>query len=149
MTTPSEERGTMTDPTTDPQTTEPPEAVPDPDETTAESGNAEAAKYRRKLREAETERDTARQTVDASQRVLVEHLAGIARVRPAALWASGVTLDQLRDDTGNIDPAKVTEAAEAAARNLGLSRTPRPDPSQGGRATVAASPWETAFTRRR
>jgi len=54
--------------------------------------------------------------------------------RPAALWASGVTVADLLDEDGQLDPAKVTEAAEAAQQTLGAAparRTPKPDMTQG------------------
>lgn len=103
-----------------------------PPEGDAETGNVEAAKYRRRLRDTEAERDAARQAADAAQRALVDHLAeSLERVKPAALWASGVTLKDLVDDAGNVDTAKLKAACAAAAHSFGLSRIPKPDPSAG------------------
>ena len=53
-------------------------------------------------------------------------------IKPAALWASGTELSALLDEGGNVDPAKVGQAVDAATGSLGLSRTPRADPTQGG-----------------
>ena len=102
--------------------------------TPADKPGAEAAKYRRQLRDTETERDALRERVHTLQRAEVEQLAAHL-AKPAALWASGTTLDDLLDDAGNVDAAKVSEAAKTAADTLGLARipgTPRPDPGQGG-----------------
>lgn len=126
----------MTENMTDQTPTSTPEHTPDaatPDHAHDDDSKAgrDAARYRRQLRDAETERDALRARLDAAQRREVEHLAQTARVRPVALWASGVTLADLLDAEGNVDAAKVSEAAENAASTLGLSRTPKPDPSQG------------------
>ena len=118
------------------------------DEQPADRPGREAAKYRRQLRETETALEAARETATAAQRALVEHLAQTAgRIRPAALWASGADLADLLDDSGNVDPGKVAQAADVAARDLGLTRTPRPDPTQG-RVTDrpdASHGWAQAF----
>lgn len=91
-----------------------------PDEN--EGGGREAAKYRRRLRETEAERDTLRGQLEALQRVAVEQVAGKHLRKPAGLWASGVTPAELLDDHGIVDPEKVATAARAAADTLGLSR---------------------------
>lgn len=92
----------------------------------------EAAKYRRRLRDAEAERDALKGRLEAIQRQHVEHLAqSVGRIRPGALWASGVTLDMLLDGNGNVDAAKVEQACEEASALLGLARVPKPDFSAG------------------
>jgi hypothetical protein len=112
---------------------------------TAETGNSEAAKYRRQLRETETARDALAAQLDASRRAQVDHLAEAARIKPAALWASGVTLDDLMTD-GIVDAVKVTAAAEKATSALGLSRQPKPDPSIGvGAGKGMRDAWPAAF----
>lgn len=98
--------------------------------------NREAAKYRRQLRAAESERDGLRLQVEALQRAEIERLAaeqGLAR--PSAIWASQVTLRDLVADDGTVSPDRVQEAVGKAVDTLGLSvrRAPRPDPSQGPR----------------
>lgn len=107
-----------------------PEQVEQPDDTD-ENGNREAAKWRRRLRETEAERDQLRGQVQALQRAEAERIAGETVRAPAALWAAGVDVADLLDDTGAIDPAKVRDAVQAAAEQLGLARSPRPDPTQG------------------
>lgn len=82
----------------------------------------EAAGYRRRLRDAEAERDQARHHAQAAQRAEAERLAQgadltgrdaeNARVlaRGQDLWAAGTDLDALIGDDGRVDPAKVREA---------------------------------------
>lgn len=99
-----------------------------------EGGNSEAAKYRRRLRDTETERDTLRGQVEALQRAEVERLAGHL-TQPSAIWAAGVELSDVLDDSGAVNADKVATAVTEAAETLGLARaprTPRPDPTQGG-----------------
>lgn len=100
-------------------TTEHPEPETAPED---DNPGKEAAKYRRRLRETETERDTLRTQVEALQRAAVEQVAGKHLHKPAGLWASGVTPAELVDDNGNVDPEKVQAAARAAAESLGLAR---------------------------
>lgn len=114
---------TTSAPTTDAEQTDTPqveETNQEPQEGT-ERGNREAAKYRRQLREAEAERDTLTSRVEALQKDTIEGIAASILKRPAALWATGTTLADLLDTSGNIDPAKVTEAAEKAQQELGAS----------------------------
>lgn len=105
----------------------------------------EAARYRRRLREVETERDALSQRVEAMQRAEAERLAAGQIAKGSALWAAGTTLADLLDDEGNLDPEKVHQAAQSAADELGLSQpsgTPAPDPSQGSKGSDGA--WEPA-----
>lgn len=105
------------------QTTEP-EQQPENVDTEPETGNREAAKWRRQLRDTEAERDALAQRVEAMQRAEVERLAGTTHriAEPAALWASGVTLPDLLGEDGHVDPDKVKTAAENAISALGLAR---------------------------
>lgn len=114
---------------------------------------AEAAKYRRRLREAEAERDTLAARVEALQRAEVERAAADALARPEALWAAGTELGDLLTEDGTVDPQRVAQAAAEARDRLGLAparRTPRADPTQGGHGvTVEPAPrFEDAFTPR-
>jgi hypothetical protein len=120
----------MPDETTTPQDTDEATdaavAEETPDETAASdpltAARREAASYRRRLRETETERDEAHQRAQAAQRAEAERLAQgadltgrdahHARVmaRGADLWAAGVNLDELVGDDGRVDPAAVNAA---------------------------------------
>jgi hypothetical protein len=69
----------------------------------------EAAGYRRRLRETETERDALRVQVDELQRDQVERLAGSAGMAiPKDLWTLGTLLEHCRDESGRIDADTVT-----------------------------------------
>lgn len=114
------------------------------------SANREAARYRRQLRETESERDTLRDRLAALQRAEIERLAGTAAklAAPSAIWASGVQLADLLDGDGQVDPERVAAAAEQAAQRLGLARTPtrpRADPSQGPRGSGVGEPNWSQF----
>ncbi|OYO07887.1 hypothetical protein CGZ94_20680 [Enemella evansiae] len=99
------------------------EAVGDqgsPDQAEKDGPNAEAAKYRRRLREAETERDQLKDQVAALQRSAIEAVAVEMKLKPEALWAAGVDLAELVCDDGTIDRAKTTVAIETAGDKLGV-----------------------------
>ncbi|NYI78709.1 hypothetical protein [Nocardioides panzhihuensis] len=114
------------EPTPAPETpTDPPEGSTGPQEEpeeTAEDGNREAAKYRRRLRDTEADRDRLASQVEALQRTEINRLAVAEGIKAEALWASGATLAELLADDGNVDPAKVTKAAKAAVEILGLNQ---------------------------
>lgn len=80
----------------------------------------EAAKYRRRLRDVEAERDSLKATVVALQRAEVDRLAAGADLRPAALWASGPELADLLGDDGTVNQVKVAAAISAARETLGI-----------------------------
>lgn len=89
------------------------------EETSAEtSPNAEAAKYRLRLRETETERDnllgqlesmTAR--IDAAQKHVADSILS-ETVKADDFWLLGDTLDSFRDDAGDLDPEALRERAK-------------------------------------
>lgn len=114
-----------------------------------DDSNREAAGYRRRLRDTEAERDGLKGQLAAARRALVDGVAEQQHIRPAALWAAGTQLEELFDEAGNLDPAAVTAACDHAASQFNIHRGPRPDYSQGGSGTAAASvaadPWTDAF----
>jgi hypothetical protein len=91
------------DPTTDDTST------PDP----LAAARAEAATYRRKLRDAEAQLEALRARVDGIARSEVEALAADTLRSPADLWLTGTELADLLADDGNPDPDKVRTAVEA------------------------------------
>jgi len=132
----------MTDETTAPEPIEPAERdnleaddntdapdtdAPDAGDTTADGQLAkarkDAAKYRERLRDTETTRDTLTGTVETLRRQLIDQQATGAGLKPAALWAT-VTVDALLNDAGAIDAEKVTAAISAAREQLGIGRFP-------------------------
>lgn len=96
-----------------------------------DKGGREAAKYRRRLRDTEAERDALTERVEALQRSVVDGIAATeGRIHARALWAAGTELGDLLDDDGDIDPDKVLTACDRAAAELGITRRPRPNPAQ-------------------
>lgn len=111
---------------------------------------AEAKKYRHKLREAEAALEAANNRVETLQTAEVERLAteqGL--VKPATIWLSGMTLETVRDQDGNIDPDLAREHIRAAQENLGLgiNPTPQPNPAQfaEGIGHDPADDWQDSF----
>ncbi|MCP9272775.1 hypothetical protein [Mycolicibacterium arenosum] len=92
-----------------------------------DGGNREAAKYRRRLRDAEAERDTLRTRLETLQRTEAERLAGRHLAKGAALWVGGTELAELLDANGDVDPAKVTERAQHVRDEYGVEQ-PRKGP---------------------
>ncbi|MGV9540732.1 hypothetical protein ACWDSF_05345 [Nocardia beijingensis] len=118
------------------------------------NGNREAAKYRRQLRETETERDALRERVTAYERAEVERLAADRLADPSDLWTGGTDLEMLRGKDGAIDPAKVGKAIEGVLESHPhWQRTTRPRPAVGSLhsgatgSSVAGLPtgWAQAF----
>ena len=137
----------MTDPDTDAASATPETADTEPER---HDPGREAAKYRHKLRETETERDTLRGRLEHLQRAEITRVAGEAELtQPAAIWATGAQLGDFLDDDGNVDPVKVKATAQTAIQELGLAtrpRNPRPDPGQGARDHTTPAPETTWST---
>ena len=139
------------DPTSAPQMAQDAtEQAPAGDHPNDQDGTARApGKFRQRLADAEAERDTLRATVETMRRAEVERLAAAADlVVPSALWAAGVSLDDLLDQDGKVDPERVTSAVTGAIAALGLATRPRnplPDMGQGARTQVTPPgkehPW--------
>lgn len=160
----------MTDPSTDPQQPDPAHAPdsdqyhatdphhgadsqPDPEPAEPEGGNTEAARYRRRLRETESERDTLARRVETLQRAAVERAAAEHLAQPGDLWALGTQLSDLLDgDTGDVDDGKVTAAIDSLLSSRpGLRKVRAPDAAamgQGRRGEVAGADWQSVFQTR-
>ncbi len=100
---------------------------------------AEAARYRRRLRETETERDGLVEQLDGFRRREAERVTAGALSKPSDLWLDGRTVGDLLNDDGQVDPEKV--AAEVASvldgRPLLAATRPRPKPDDAqGRPMV-------------
>jgi hypothetical protein len=108
------------------------------------SPNKEAAKYRTRLRETETERDRLAGIVSTMQTREVERLAGDVLANGADLLElGGIDLADLLDDDGRPDAEKVEAAARTILETrpyLAASRGPRPDPSQGAKPAAPEKP---------
>lgn len=101
------------------------------------SPNAEAAKYRRRLRDTETKLEELTHKHDALLRSTVETMTA-DNVPAAALWDSGATLEDLLGDDGLPDQGKVRDAAQAAAERYQVGKVPRrPQPvPEAGRTSL-------------
>ena len=159
-----------TDTTTDPQ--DAPEqpaaaagAAPDPASDTAQqtdpdehdgnrdegpSGNAEAAKYRTRLRATEAERDTLAVQLDALRRAEATRVAADVLADGADLFRDDTDLDALLADDGTIDVEAVrARADELIAAHPHWSRHRWPvDTGQGRRGGhTAPASWADALRR--
>ncbi len=144
--TPGEDTSTEI-PAGDPQEIEPDDNSTD-QSATEDTGDAklrrEAARYRRSLREAETERDGLRGRVEAMQKAEVERLAANDLAAPADMWLTGTTLADLLDDNGDVDTAKVTDTIQRVIGERPSWRAaPAPPSFDGGVRATAAAPGPT------
>jgi hypothetical protein len=103
------------------QQLEPAEALEQTDTT---GPNAEAARYRRALRETEAARDALTERLSGYQRREAERLAGSTLSKGADLWLDGATLDDLLDGDGQVDPDKITAAVQAVLDGRPQLRSP-------------------------
>lgn len=116
--------------------------------TEKDGAGREAAKYRRRLRETEGERDALATRLEAMQRLEAERIAAVEGVVAKALWSTDVELAALLNDDGTVNAAKVQEAAIEARESLGIRR-PLPGnyvPTEGKTpSTYRGSTFEDAF----
>lgn len=106
--------------TTDETTARDAASTPEPDENPSgqgegqpESPNAEAARYRTKLREVEAEREGLAERLTSYQRREVERLAAERLTRPSDVWLDGAEAAALLDENGDVDPEAVRAAVLA------------------------------------
>ncbi|OBB76810.1 hypothetical protein [Mycobacterium sp. 852014-52144_SCH5372336] len=131
-----------------------PDGDQEPDD---KGGDREAARYRRQLRAAEAERDRLRSQVETYHRSEVERLAGSrGLIDPSDIWASGVSLDQMLTDAGQVDPARVDRVVNdlrvsrphwvrsAAAPASAVTSAGKPGHGDGGGTTAT---WKGVFDR--
>lgn len=115
------------------------------DQTDADPGddqapNREAAAYRRRLRDTETERDALAGRVEALQRREAERIAGEHLADPTDLWLLDDDLGALLTD-GDVDLTKVVAAVRDGATGQAEQR---PAPASPARATVVCRTTEWA-----
>lgn len=133
---------------TEPEVTEDPTTAPATNEAPPEEGTGtgnEAAKYRRRLRDTETERDGLRGQVETLQRAEVERIAADKIMVPGGLWAGGTDLGDMLDDAGNVDREKVLAAVEGARSELGLEGNKRMGNYVPGEGSIPAPPRSGGF----
>lgn len=102
----------------DADTPESAESEPDSDN---KAMSAEAAKYRRQLRDAQAELERVVAQLDAVQRQQVEHLLADSGVKAAAVWTVTGVAELLNDD-GAIDAEKVSAAVDTARERFGIPK---------------------------
>lgn len=113
---------------------DPPEDGEQPPADPPEGGNSEAAKYRRRLRETEAQRDAHAARIEAFQRRDVARIAGETLAQPTDLFdVGGRELADLLDDDGEVDEEKVSLAAAALLE------------SRPGLAKAKEQPWPAAM----
>lgn len=89
---------------------------------------AEAARYRRRLRETEKETEAITARVQALQRQQIERHADHLGLVPAALWATTDMAPMLRED-GTVDLEAVSAAVKAARAELGITTSAPASPA--------------------
>jgi hypothetical protein len=108
----------------------------------------QAAKFRKRCRELETELAAAQETITGLNKANAERIAALMGVKPDALWAV-TDLDSLTED-GAVNPERVKAAVRDVVDKLGVQpkvglhvpgegRLVRP-PGQDGRTR-----WDAAF----
>lgn len=109
---------------------------------TGRKGNAEAARWRVKFRDAEATNAVLSARVEALQTAEAHRLAeGPGRLVDGTDVLRGATLADLLDDDGNIDPEAVSEAVQALVESKPHLQSPKfaGDAGQGSRGTSTAS----------
>lgn len=106
----------------------------------------EAAKYRRRLRDTEAERDTLASQVQTLQRAEAERVAATLLADPADLWLTGDDLESVLTDA-RVDPDKVKARAEQITGTRPGLAVPPIDLGQGARGGAGTSPvtWTQAL----
>lgn len=135
MTQASGETAPETTSTSDPTSTD---DRPETEATETESGNSEAAKYRRRLRDTESERDQLAERVQRMQRSQIERQIADQLSVPGDLFAFGLSVGDLLDDNGEPDEGLIATAVYGLLEQRpGLGKTaPRPKgPTITGHAT--------------
>lgn len=105
---------------------QPDEVEAEPSNPAATKARKDAAKYRERLRETETERDTMKATLtgqlEALQRQMIDQHATSNGIKPAAFWAAGTTLSDLLNEDGTVNVEAVAGSAASAKELLGVAR---------------------------
>lgn len=106
-----------------------------------ENPSREAARYRRRLRDAEGERDSLANQLDTARRQMVSHLAESQGTTLSALEFCGSSVAALTDESGLIDADAVAQAVSNARVQLGgKPHMSKPDAAQGQNGSPLSSP---------
>ncbi len=120
------------------------DASAEPSEDDGRAGNAEAARWRTRLRTTEAELTTARTRLETLQRAEVERLASDTLAQGSDVFTvAGIALDEVLTPEGTVDADLVRMAvAQLVATRPGLHKGAKqvaPDVGQGNRGTAGAS----------
>lgn len=135
---------------------EEPDDEPGADDRDGDLGKArrDAAKYRARLRETETERDQLRDQLIAQRRAVIDWRAASAptgAVDAALLDAASIDVDSLLDESGQLDMTAVDEFIDNTAKRFKIARGFAPNRAQGhagSGADAAPKSLADAFRRR-
>lgn len=125
--------------------TETPGSEPDGD---GGNGGREAAKYRRRLRETEAERDQLADTLARTRQSIVDNAVQAAGLDPRLLGAAGHSLDSLVGKDGLVSHDKLAEAISTTAQEFGLNRPglrANPQQGRGGPQSGTTASWSEAL----
>lgn len=117
-----------------------------PDDQSEERSNKEAAKYRRRAKAAEAERDRLAERVTVLQRAEVERLAAAKLADGQDVWRDGAELAGLLDDNGDVDTSKVDRLIASLVdahrhwRKLGPAAPPASTVTSDGKITGDTRP---------
>lgn len=139
-----------------PDQSDQPDPASEPNSSTDDKPGSEAAKWRRRLRDTEVERDTLAQRVERFQRAEVTRLVADDLAQPGDLFRFGVTLADVLDDDGKVEPGLVATALSGlleARPGLGKPAPQQRGPSSHGQGhrpvAVDASPsWADVIRKR-
>ena len=109
------------------------------DDDQPDTANRDAAKYRRRLRDVEAQRDALADRLETMQRREIERLASAIVKQGAAVWLAGDPTAAFLDDDGEIDPHKVAETAHRMRKLYAVAGAARLlAPREGTNPGVAA-----------
>ena len=136
-----------------PETTEPPEIVEEVEDTG--KGNREAAKYRRQLRDAETQLETIQAALTAARGELLENAVtgykvGRDTFNIIALNDAGLDPNALFDDRGKLNMAAVAESMQSLAVShpymfTAEQRLHIPNEGKSPSGSTSVDAWQGAF----
>lgn len=88
-------------------------------------GNAEAAKYRRQLRQVEAERDQLQEHLERFRQAEIAEASKSLLTVPKLLFINGKSAADYYDSDGKLDAKKVKKASEEIVKEFGDAVAPR------------------------
>lgn len=134
------EQTTPDDATTTPEGSTTPDTAEGSTTAPDDRPGSEAAKYRRRLREAEAERDALRDRLNGANRREAERIASAHLAQADDLFAFDTRIDDLIGDDGLIDVERVETACAALIEARPGLRLPSRRPTFDGGARATSTP---------